>query len=176
MGKGKSMETIGRVKNVTRDFLTDKLLITFEIDTKPNFDELQGDLDIKAEKHRNRKSRNANSYLWKLLQLMAEATKSDRETIYLEMLKRYSRAFTFLIVKESALERTMQEFRTCIDLGEVKVNGQEGHQLQVFFGSSTFDSKEMSVLIDGVVSEAKELGIETLPPYEIERLKKEWNQ
>ena len=170
------METIGRIKNVSRDFITDKLLVTFEVDNVPNFNELKGDLDIKAEKHRNKKSRNANSYMWKLLQLMAEATKSDRETLYLEMLKRYSRAFTFLIVKENALERTMQEFRTCVDLGVVRVNGQEGHQLQVFFGSSTFDTKEMSVLIDGVVSEAKELGVETLPPYEIERLKKEWNQ
>ena len=170
------MESTGRIKNVSRDFLTNKLLVTFEVDHKPNFDELQGELDIKAVKHRNRRSTNANAYMWVLLQQIAEASNSNREAVYLEMLKRYSRAFTFLIVKEAALERTMKEFRTCVDLGEVKVNGQEGHQIQVFFGSSTFDTKEMSVLLDGVVSEAKELGIETLTPIELERLKKEWNQ
>lgn len=170
------METKGRLKNVTKDFLTDKLLVTFEIDTKPNFEELQGELDIKAGKHKEKRSLNANAYMWTLLQKIAEATHSDRESVYLEMLKRYSRSFTFLIVKESALERVMQEFRTCIDLGYVKVNGQEGHQLQVFFGSSTFDTKEMAVLVDGVVYEAKQLNIETLPPYELERLKAEWNQ
>ena len=37
-------------------------------------------------------------------------------------------------------------------------------------GSHTYTSEEMSVLIDGTVSEAKELGIETLPPHELERM------
>ena len=51
-----------------------------------------------------------------------------------------------------------------------------GIQLQCYFGSSTYNTKEMSVLIDGIVYEAKELGIETLPPDELERMKVEWNQ
>ena len=41
-------------------------------------------------------------------------------------------------------------------------------------GSSDYDTREMSELIDGTVSEAKQMGIETLPPHEIERMKKEW--
>ena len=69
----------------------------------------------------------------------------------------------------------MDAFRTCVDLGEVSVNGQAGHQLQVYFGSSTFDTKEMSVFLDGIVSECKELGIETATPDELERMKQKWN-
>jgi hypothetical protein len=41
-------------------------------------------------------------------------------------------------------------------------------------GSHTYDSREMSRLIDGTVSEAKELGIETLSPAELERMKQQW--
>lgn len=41
-------------------------------------------------------------------------------------------------------------------------------------GTSEYDTKEMSVFIDGVVSEAKELGIQTETPEEIERLKALW--
>ena len=37
-------------------------------------------------------------------------------------------------------------------------------------GSSEYDTKEMSHLIDGLVSECKEMGIETLPPEELERM------
>ena len=65
-------------------------------------------------------------------------------------------------------------YRTCVDLGKVKVGAMEGHQLQVYYGSSTFDTKEMSVLLDGVVSECEAIGISTLTPNEIERMKQEW--
>ena len=44
----------------------------------------------------------------------------------------------------------------------------------VMRGSHTYDTKEMSTLIDGVVQEAKELGIETMTPDEIERMKAAW--
>lgn len=171
------METIGKLTNVARNFDTDKLQVTFEIDTKPDFEELKGELEIVAHKRRKKRSLNANAYLWVLCQKIAEKVgNTHREAVYLDMLRKYSRAFTFLIVKEKALPRVMEEFRTCIDLGEVKVNGQEGHQIQVFFGTSTFDSKEMAVLIDGVITEAKELDIEVLPNDEIERLKNKWGQ
>ena len=41
-------------------------------------------------------------------------------------------------------------------------------------GSSEYDTKEMSHFIDGIVAEAKELGIETLPPDELESMMKAW--
>ena len=82
--------------------------------------------------------------------------------------------FEDIEVKENAVEKMKELYRTCIDLGEVTVNGQTGHQLQVYYGSSTFDSKEMSGFIDGIVSESKELGIQTMTPAEIERIKAAW--
>lgn len=49
-------------------------------------------------------------------------------------------------------------------------NGKEVYYYRVFRGSHTYNSKEMGVLIDGVVAECKEQGIETLPPYRVENL------
>ena len=43
-------------------------------------------------------------------------------------------------------------------------------------GSSTYDTSEMSKLIDGLVSECQELGIETIPPKEIERMMQLYEQ
>lgn len=48
------------------------------------------------------------------------------------------------------------------ELGEVVINGQKAIQLQCYFGSHSYNSKEFSVLLNGVLDEAKELGIETL--------------
>lgn len=172
------MEFTGRLEGITKDWWTGDTLVTFSTaDFSPEAAEaIKGiDLTIKAAKKRNKRSLDANAYSWVLMQKLAEACHTDKGTIYLRCLQRYSRKFTHIIVKEKAVEAAMEAFRTCVDLGEVLVNGQQGHQLQVYFGSSTFDTKEMSVFIDGIVSECKELGIETATPEELERMKQKWN-
>ena len=90
------------------------------------------------------------------------------------MLERYSRAFTHIIVRPDVAERIIEEWRTVKNLGPILVNGREGVQLQCYFGSSTFDTKEMSVFIDGLLEECKEKEIETLPPAELARMQREW--
>jgi hypothetical protein len=50
------------------------------------------------------------------------------------------------------------------------------HFYRVCRGTHTYNTAEMARLIDGTVSECKEAGIETLPPYEIERMKREWGK
>lgn len=170
----------GAVKSVVNDWKTRKWNVTFEINEMPteemNYLISCEKLSIDVKKYRNKRSLDANAYAWVLMQKIAEAINSDRWSVYIEMLQKYSREFTFVICKENAIDKLKELYRTCIDLGEVNVNGMEGHQMQVFFGSSTFDSKAMSVLIDGIVSECKELGIETMPPDEIERMLSQWNQ
>ena len=54
------------------------------------------------------------------------------------------------------------------------LQGKEFTHYKIYKGSSEYDRKEMSILIDGIVQEAKNLDIETLPPQEIERLKELW--
>lgn len=174
------MNLVGKIKSIQRDWASQKWNITFEINDLPTSEAQElcqiGNLNIDVSKFKKKKSKDANAYMWVLIQQIAEATHSDKWSVYLQMLQRYSREFTFVICKENAVERLKGLYRTCIDLGEVKVNGMEGHQIQVYFGSSTFDSRAMSVLIDGVVSECKELGIETLPPKQLERIVNEWGK
>lgn len=174
------MNLTGKIKGITKDWLSNKWNITLEVNEQipEEINELNQceKLSIEIKKHRNKRSLDANAYMWILLQKIAEEVNSDRWSVYLEMLQKYSREFTFVICKDKAIDKLKELYRTCIDLGEVDVNGMQGHQMQVFFGSSTFDSKAMSVLIDGVVSECKELGIETIPPAEIERMVNEWGK
>lgn len=173
------MNITGKYVNLTQDFVTGDTFITFKVN-ESNLARIESDkikncdkLSIKVVKYREKRSLDANAMLWTLLSKMSDVLKTNKDDLYIEMLSRYG-VFTHIIVKPSALERVKAEWRDAKDLGEVFVNGVVGIQLQCYFGSSTYNTKEMSVLIDGVVNECKELDIETLSPNEIDQMKKEW--
>lgn len=173
------MEFTGKFITVNRDWKTGQYNITFSVNETSALNQIEkiqncGKLRIKAVQYREKRSLDSNAYAWVLMQKIAETIHSDKWSVYLQMLQKYSRAFSHVIVKPEAVERMKDLYRTCIDLGEITVNGQTGHQLQVYYGSSDFDTKEMSVFIDGIISECKELGIETLSLNELERMKAEW--
>lgn len=130
-------------------------------------------LTAEIKQTRKKRSLDANSYFWLLLGELADALKTDKDELYLIMLERYG-VYTHIIAKPHVVEQVKQQWRTVRELGEVTVNGQTGIQLQCYFGSSTYDTKQMATLIDGVVSECQELGIDTLPPDEIQDLKNKW--
>jgi hypothetical protein len=67
-----------------------------------------------------------------------------------------------------------QEFLHCLPCRVDKENGVDVIFYRVCRGSHTYNSKEMSILIDGTVQEAKNLGIETIPPAELQRMVSKW--
>lgn len=134
---------------------------------------IDADLSVKVCRKINKRSKDANAYMWVLLSKLAAVHHTTKDELYLQMLDQYG-VFTHIIAKPHIVEKVQEEWRTCRVLGEVNVNGQEGIQIQCYFGSSTYDTKEMARLIDGIVTECKEMEIETLPPAEIERMKREW--
>ena len=132
-------------------------------------------LDVEIKVHREKRSLNANAYLWVLLSKLAEALNTNKDELYLLMLERYG-IFTHIIVKPEAVDKVMQTWRTVRNLGGIHIGGKIGVQLQCYFGSSTYNTKEMATLIDGIVGECKEMGIEALPSDEIEAMKAEWGR
>jgi hypothetical protein len=173
------MEFTGQIKGITNDFITGDLNITFSVNEKglilPEYEKLNGiaKLRIKAVQYREKRSLDANAYLWVLLQKMAEVLQTDKWSLYLKMLKRYGQ-FTYIVVKPTAVEAVKKQWRECEEVGEIDVNGTKAVQMLCYYGSSTYDTKEMSVLIDGVVNECHDLGIETLPPDELRKMKERW--
>lgn len=168
------MDFVGTIDKVMQ--LKHGTYITIETgsDLQEETMKLQGKkLSVQIKQYREKRSLDANAYMWVLLQKMAEKLKTTKDELYLEMLNRHG-VFTHIIVKPNVVDRVIAEWRTVRNLGEVTVNGTTGIQLQCYFGSSTYDTKEMSELIDGVVSEAKELDIDVLPPDEIRIMKERW--
>lgn len=170
------MEFKGQIVDISRDWKTGRFRVTFESmeDISKQLESITDKLlSVTTKLFRNKRSRDANSYSWVLMQKIAEDQHTDKWSVYLEMLGRYG-VFTHIIVRPGVVDRVMSEWRMVKNLGEVAVSGQTGIQLQCYFGSSTYDTKEMSVFIEGIVSECHELGIETATPEELDRMKKEW--
>lgn len=176
------MDFTGHFDNLMVDLMANKqkAVLTLNEDARQTFEKLKDckKLSITIKKYRQKRSRNANSYMWELLQKMADVLSTpghrvDKWDVYIDMLSEYG-VFTHIVVKPDAVERMKREWRACKELGEITVGSMTGIQLQCYYGSHTYNTKEMAKLIDGIVTECKELGIETLPPDEIRRMKEQW--
>ena len=155
---------------------TQSLSLTLFEDFRSSYDELKEVvIDAELKKFRVRRSLNSNAYAWTLISKIADVLRSGKDEVYLKMLKRYGQSQIISVVDKGAglFKRTVKYYEEC---GESLLNGKVFIHIKVFTGSSEFDTREMAIFIDGIVSEAKELGIETMPPEELEELNRRWQK
>jgi hypothetical protein len=136
------------------------------------------ELIAEIKQYREKRSLDANSYAWVLISKIAEVLRTSKEEVYIEMLKRYGQSEKQLIsvVAEAGDVILRATKNHCMEVGESTVNGKLFKHFRILIGSSQYDSKEMATLIDGIVSEAKELDIETMTQKELSLLKECWGR
>ena len=127
---------------------------------------------FEIKEHKEKRSLTANAYAWSLIGKIADALRTSKEGTYLTMLKRYGQSEIVSVLSSIDVTGYFKYFEA---VGKATLQGKEFTHYKIFKGSSEYDSREMAILIDGIISEAKDLDIETLPPREIERLKEMWN-
>ena len=174
------MEWTGKVLSVSNDWLTGQTTITLSVNEKSALNEISKikDLDklkIKATKYREKRSLDANAMLWACLGEIAQSIRADKWEIYLQMLKRYGQ-YTYICVKPNMVDAVKAQWRECEVVGEININGQKAVQMLCYFGSSTYDTKQFSVLLDGVISEMAEMGLQTPPSEEMRRALEQWEK
>lgn len=153
-----------------------KQIVSFEIegDFRETWDELNGkEIDIAVKPHREKRSLDANAYAWALIGKIADAIRSDKDSVYFQMLKRYGQQFVCKIPNSM-----IDSFKRTVDYWEEheKLEKEEKAQyFKVYIGSSKYDTAEMSVLIDGIISECNELHIPTETPDKIAEMMSIWN-
>lgn len=126
---------------------------------------------FEIKEHKEKRSLNANSYAWSLIGKIADVLRTSKDETYLTMLKRYGQSEMVSVV--SSIDVTGY-FKYYEPIATTTLQGKEFTHYRVFLGSSHYNTKEMAVLIDGIISEAHDLGLSTLPPAEVERLKEMW--
>lgn len=134
------------------------------------------ELDVEFKQHRQKRSLDANSYFWVLCSKMADILRTSKDELYIELLKRYGQREPKLIsVVADAVDIIFRATQNhCYVVDESELNGKVFKHVAILIGSSHYNTKQMSVLIDGTVGEAKGLGIETMTPDELARIKSEW--
>lgn len=140
--------------------------------------ELLNDEKMKACKidHKKKKrSLNANAYCWKLCTEIANVLRASKDDIYVNMLKKYGQS-SIVSVLDEAVPIFMKSVKYAEEFGKGTTNDKSFTHIKVFMGSSEYDTKEMSILIDGIVSEATDLKIPTMTPGELERIKEQWGR
>lgn len=172
-------ELTGKIQGLSQDFASRRITLTLTVNeeaaAKNLYDELnqEAKLSIKIDKYREKRSLNANAYAWKLLTEIANVCRTSKDEVYLEMLKRYGQSEIISVLAHIPIGEYV---KYCEEAGESKLNGKLFKHYKVYKGSSEFDTREMSIFLDGVVSEAEELGIQTMTPDEVARLKALWGE
>ena len=173
------MECTGRIKDISLDWKTNQLNISLSINEKnaiSEIDKLKDDkLSIKITKYRKKRSLDANGLLWSMLGQIAAVLRADKWEVYLQMLKRYGK-YTYICVKPNVFDAVKAQWRECEIVGEIEVNGKKAIQMLCYFGSSTYNTQEFSVLLDGVISEMREMGLVTPLSEDMKRSLEEWER
>lgn len=168
------MQVVGTLEQYNTNFNENSTEIVLNIHSNDisTLEKLRGlKLNVELKQFRERRSLNSNNYAWELITKIADVLRSSKEEVYLQMLKRYGKSQMISVLSEIDVNKFLKYFE---EAGESTLNGKLFKHYKVYTGSSEMDSKEMSILIDGIVSEAKELGIETMPPNELKSLKESW--
>lgn len=171
------MEARGKIVNLDLDFVSHKLKLTIQLDNQMlvGYDEIKDleDLDITIEKHKEKRSKDANAYCWKLCQEIANKLGSTKEEVYQEAI--HSKGpFEIVPVKDKAVDKFISAWSKnglgwiAEVFSDSKLEGFTN--VITYYGSSSFDTKEMSYLLDYLVQEAKNLGIQTLADLELENM------
>lgn len=184
------MNLTGKVRDVTPDFKSKKVIINLELN---EFDSMENiytefvyekpDIDIEIKKHREKRSLNANAYFHVLVGKLADAIGLSKPRCKNLMLGRYGQAMKLdsgaeAVIKTNIPVNQMMEDESihCLPVKQSMENGKEIVFYKIIRGSSSYDTKEMSVLLNGVVEECKEQKIETMTPTELERMVNAWRR
>lgn len=119
------------------------------------------------KEYKSKRSLNQNAYFYKLIGEIADNLRVSKAEIHLKLLKDYGQSEIISVLSEIDISGY---FRYYEEIGKGTVNGKEFTHYRVYKGSSEMNTKEMSILLDGTVKEAEQLGIPTLTEKEIERL------
>lgn len=154
--------------------------VTIEIDRdfREDFDQLKDvELDVEIKKRRKKRSLYANSYCWTMLEKLADMLHSTKEELYIAKIKEVGIFRDFTLAQDEA--KTFCVVWSNMGTGwptEQVDFDRDGDRvvIRAYYGSSTYNTKQMSRLIDSIVQDCREQGIETLTPRELSLLKDKW--
>lgn len=174
------MRVTGRIAGASVDFASGKSMLTLEVNEKNDFkllvDEMRDKdkLSIEVKPYRKKRSLDANAYFWVLCDKLAEKLCKSKTEVYRELIREIGGVSDTVCVVNSAVERFRSQWQGkglgwFTEATESKIEGCT--IVTVYYGSSTFDTAQMSRLLDMCIEACKEQGIQVETPEEVARMK-----
>ena len=173
------MESKARLLNTFRDIETNKTVVTLEIEDSPAELAQWKDKDISVEikQWRDPRSDKANRLMWACLTELAQAQRPPitKWEAYLKALRDYGQS-TYVVMPPKAAERFAEQWREVDIVGEIDVNGRKGVQMHCYYGSSLYDTREFSILLDGIIEDMRNVGLKLPPDERVREALEEWEK
>lgn len=139
---------------------------------------MQGDKKpymISIDRQKRKRSLNANNYMWQLCQKIGEKIGATKETVYRKNIREVGSFETVELISAGAARFIRSWEANGLGWLAEPISERGGYMTVIaYYGSSSYDTAEMSRLVEAVVEEAKTLGVETMTPLELDRLKAAW--
>ena len=172
----------GRIRDLSVD-RRGVTLLTLEVNERSAAETLYDELsqcekcEITVKKWRDKRSLDSNSYFWKLCGELSAKLAIPPETIYREMVRDIGGNYEVLPVRADAVERFCSAWHSkgigwITDTFPSKLQGYVN--VMAYYGSSTYNTRQMSRLINLIIDECKTQGIETRPKEEIDAMMQMW--
>lgn len=134
--------------------------------------------EYELRRARKRRSLDANAYAWVLIDKLAAATGLTKTEVYRNTIREIGGVSAPTVVRNEAV-KALQSTWAARGLGwqtEILDVGPAFTTVNLIFGSSAYDAKQMGRLIDALIQDAKALDIETLPPEKLEGMMQAWEE
>lgn len=151
-----------------------RLVLELDGDFRGDFDKLhESDVDVTVKKYHPKRSLDANGYAWALIDRIAAEMRTTKEEVYRSTIRNIGGVSEVVCVQDRAVDKLRQGWSKNgigwqTETFPSKIGGCTN--VVLYYGSSTYDSRQMSALIDSLVQDCKALGIETRPQEEIDSL------
>lgn len=134
---------------------------------------------LTVKEHKEKRSLNANSYAWTLMDKLAVKLRMGKTEIYRSYIREIGGNSYLVCCTNSAVDDLCRDWETkglgwLADTEPSKLEGCTN--VRLYYGSSVYDTAQMSRLIDLVVQDCKANDIETLTPEELDRMNEEWGR
>lgn len=146
------------------------------------FDELhECDVDVTVKKYRKKRSLDANAYFWVLANRLAKKLRIDANGIYRSYVPDIGGSYEVVPVREDRIDVWEKVWcsghigRMIEDMGPCR-NIKGYHNIRSYISSSDYDTAQMSQLIELVVADCRENGIETMTPRDLDALVSRWGE
>ena len=172
---------LGRLKDLSMNMDgTQDLRITFDADLSEMFYDLEGcEVDVEIKKHYKKRSLDANAMCWYIIDQIAEKTKERKSDIYRHAIREIGGVSDIVCAVEEAVDTLTRGWTSHglgwqVDVGPSKTPGCKN--VTLYYGSSMFNTKQMSDLIDSVIQEAEQQGIPTPSQKRRDELIAQWGR